>query len=182
LKIPDPLSAASQGWGAYQRNDLLNYGLECLFYAALQEIDRVERRPAELANVLADRAMAAVPGDSGRPSMPPLPSSVAEWLAVAHEPDTPLGGDPWNPLSTRALADRLSAAVQDGDMDAVAALAVRVLGRLATDVVGSSAHPFAPIPTAVEMASNHEVHLRRWCDRARSRSSESTSSFLEVDP
>lgn len=177
--IPEPLSAAVHAWGAYQRNDLLNYCLECLFYAALQEIDRVERRPAELAKVIADRAMAALPGDSGRASLPPLPSSVAEWLAVTREPDTPQGGDPWNPLSTRALADRLSAAVQGGNMEAVAALAVRVLGRLATAVDPSGAHPFAPIPTAVEMASNHDVHLRRWCDRAQSRSSEPTASFLE---
>lgn len=29
------------------------------------------------------------------------------------------------------------------------------------------------------MASNHEVHLRRWWDRAESRSSESTGAFLE---
>ena len=35
----------AHAWGAYQRNDLLNYCLECLFYAGLQEIDRRPRRP-----------------------------------------------------------------------------------------------------------------------------------------
>jgi hypothetical protein len=41
-----------------------------------------------------------------------------------------------------------------------------------------TSHPFAPIPNAVEMASNHDVHLRRWWDRAATRSEENTSQFL----
>ncbi len=163
-----------------QRNDLLNYCLECLFYAGLQEIDITSRRPAELVKVLADRAMADIPGDANSPTLPALPIKVADWIAATRLPDTPPGGDSWGPLSTWALADRLESAVADADMDVVPGLAVRLLGRLATDRgrCGGS-NPFAPIPNAVEMASNHEVHLRRWWDRTESRSSEGTAAFLE---
>ena len=82
-------------------------------------------------------------------------------------------------MSTWALADRLESAVDDGDMAVVPALAVRLLGRLATDRGRSGPQPFAPIPNAVEMASNHDVHLRRWWDRTESRSAEGTAAFLE---
>lgn len=64
-------------------------------------------------------------------------------------------------------------------MAIVPALAVRVLGRLAADRSANGNHPFATIPTAVEMASNHEVHLRRWWDRTESRLTERTAPFLE---
>jgi hypothetical protein len=178
-KIPETFSDTAQAWGAYQRNDLLNYCLECLFYAALQEVDRTALRPAELVKVLADRAMASIPGVDSLPSLPALPATVSEWLAAARSFDIPSDGGPWAPLSTRALAERLGAAVAGGDMAVVPALAARVLGRLAADRNANGNHPFAPIPTAVEMASNHEVHLRRWWDRSESRSAERTASFLE---
>jgi hypothetical protein len=177
--IPEALSNAAMAWGAYQRNDLLNYCLECLFYAGLQEVDLEPRRPAELVKVLADRAMAGIAGDANRPALPALPRTVADWITATRLPDTPPDGEPWGPLSTWALADRLGSAVGDRDMAAVPALSARLLGRLATDRGRSGSHPFAPIPNAVEMASNHEVHLRRWWDRAESRSSESTGAFLE---
>jgi hypothetical protein len=61
-EISEALSDTAERWGAYQRNDLLNYCLECLFYAALQEVDRTAFRPSELVKELADRAMAGVPG------------------------------------------------------------------------------------------------------------------------
>jgi hypothetical protein len=177
--IPPLLSDAAQSWGAYQRNDLLNYSLECLFYAVLQEVDRVYLSPVEMVKVIADRAMAAIPGDDTLPSLPALSVDVAGWLGAERDSAIAPGADPWTPMSTRALADRLAAAVQDCDIEAIPALAVRVLGRLATDRGAADGHPFAPIPTAVEMASNHEVHLRRWWDRVGSRSSEKTSSFLQ---
>ena len=92
--VPEALSDAVGAWGAYQRNDLLNYCLECLFYAGLQEIDLEPRRPAELVKVLADRAMADIPGDANSPAIPALPIKVADWIAATRLPDTPPGGDP----------------------------------------------------------------------------------------
>lgn len=176
--IPEPISNAVLAWGSYQRNDLLNYCLECIFYAALKEVDREPCRPNELVTLLADRAMAAISGDANRPSFPALPSKVADWVTATRLPDASGGADPWGPLSTRGLADWLESALADDDMIAVPALAARLLGRLATDTGECNSHPFALIPNAVEMASSHEVHLRRWWDRAGSRSLEDTSQFL----
>jgi hypothetical protein len=176
--VPESLSSAALAWGSYQRNDLLNYCLECLFYRALKEVDREPCRPDELVKLLADEAMAAIPSDANQPVLPKLPNKVADWVATTRLPEVSLGADPWGPQSTWALADRLETAVTNDEMTTVPALAARLLGRLATDRGNCTSHPFAPIPHAVEMASNHEVHLRRWWDRAASRSSESTSQFL----
>jgi hypothetical protein len=176
--IPPSLTDAVHAWGAYQRNDLLNYCLECLFFAVLQEVDRIELRPGEVARRIAERAMAGISGDADYPAFSSLPATVAGWLAASREPVVGDADIAWTPLSTRALADRLAAAVNSNDCDAIPALAARILGRLAVDRT-EGGHPFAPIPSAVEMASNHEVHLRRWWDRAESRASERTASFLE---
>src|SRR5262249_44821524 len=54
----------------------------------------------------------------------------------------------------------------------------RLLGRLATERDATRSHPFASIPHAVEMASNHEVHLQRWWAHIESRSEEQTFGFL----
>ena len=176
--IPESLSNAALAWGAYQRNDLLNYCLECIFYAALKEVDREPCRPNDLVKLLADQAMAAVPGDTDQPALPALPNKVADWVTATRLPKASPGADPWGPLSTWALADRLESAVTNDDLAVVPALAARLLGRLATDRGDCTSHPFAPIPNAVEMASNHDVHLRRWWDRAATRSEENTSQFL----
>lgn len=177
--VPASLAEAGRGWAAYQRNDLLNYCLECMFYAALQEVDREACRPAELVARLADQAMARVPGSEEQPSLPALPKTVAEWITITRLPDAASDGDPWGPESTWALANRMQTAVADNDMALVIAVAVRLLGRLATDRGDCASQPFAPIPNAVEMASNHEVHLRRWWDRAESRATEPTAEFLK---
>jgi hypothetical protein len=176
--IPESLSNVALSWGAYQRNDLLNYCLECVFYAALKEVDRKPCRPDRLVELLSDQAMAAVPGDATHPSLPALPATVSDWVTATRLPEDPPPTDPWGPLSTWGLANRLESAIADDNMTAVPALAARLLGRLTTDRGGCTSHPFAQIPNAVEMASNHEVHLRRWWDRAASRSGENTEQFL----
>ncbi len=176
--ISPALSDVKRAWAAYQRNDLLNYSLECIFYAALQEVDREPRRPGDLVTILADFSMAKLRADGERPGLPALPKTVGEFVAsMRMEEDH--ASDAWGPLSTWALADRLQAAARANDVPTVMALAVRVLGRLATDRGDCAPQPFAPIPNAVEMASNHEVHLRRWWDRTESRASERTSDFLK---
>lgn len=177
--IPEVLLSAALAWGSYQRNDLLNYSLECLFYALLKKIESEPYRPNELAKLLAGQAMAPVSGGANQPDLPALPSKVSDWISATCLPKLPADGDPWGPLSTWALADRLKSAVGRDDMTAVPALAARILGRLATDRGGCTSHPFAAIPDAVEMASKHDVHLLRWWGRIASGSSENTSQFLE---
>jgi hypothetical protein len=175
--IPAALADVARAWAAYQRNDLLNYCLECIFYAALHEVDREPRRPAELVALLTSQAMASLPDKGELPSLPALPKTVSEFITATRLPDA-AGADPWGAASTWAMADRLQAAVASNDMTDAMALAVRILGRLATDRGDCASQPFAPIPNAVEMASNHEVHLRRWWDRVESRATERTSEFL----
>jgi hypothetical protein len=174
--IPTALAEVARSWAAYQRNDLLNYCLECIFYAALHEVDREPQRPAELVAALTSHAMASLPSKGDHPSLPALPKTVAEFITDTRLPDAT--GDPWGAASTWAMADRLQAAAASNDMAAAMALAIRILGRLATDRGDCASQPFAPIPNAVEMASNHEVHLRRWWDRVESRAAERTSEFL----
>jgi hypothetical protein len=77
-KIPKLLANAAQVWGAYQRNDLLNYCLECIFYAALKEVDRGPLRPNDLLKTLTDQAMAAVPANSDYQALPRTPSEGPE--------------------------------------------------------------------------------------------------------
>ena len=173
-KIPAFLSDVALGWGAYQRNDTLNYCLECLFYSALQETDRTARRPTELVSFLADQAMAAVPASDGQPRLAALPRKIADWLAVNQKESNRLGLS-----NTLALADSLQRAVRQEDLHLVAPLAVRLLGRLTANRGDERTHPFAPIPSAVEMSSVHEVHLRRWWQRVEERSEEPTSDFLK---
>jgi hypothetical protein len=73
----------------------------------------------------------------------------------------------------------LGQAVQQGDSDLIPAMAARVLGRLATDTGTCQVHPFEMIPNAVDMANQHEVHLKCWWDRAKTRKNEKTRDFLQ---
>jgi hypothetical protein len=177
-KIPKLLENAAQVWGTYQRNDLLNYCLECIFYAALKEVDREPLRPNDLLTTLTDRAMAAVPANSDYQALPALPGKVLKWIAATTSPDSTSSADPWGPRSTWTLAQRLESAVSDDVLAAIPALVARILGRLVSDRGGAVGHPFALLPNGVEMAASHEVHLRQWWNRAQSRSSESTTDFL----
>jgi len=177
--VPASLADAARGWAAYQRNDLLNYCLECLFYSALLEVDRGPSRPEELVTLLTDTAMASVRADAERLGLPALPKTVEKWIRATRAPDAAPTTDPWGPQSTWALADWLENAVAANDPVAMMAIAIRLLGRLATDRGDYDSHPFAPIPHAVEMASNHEVHLREWWGRVESRATESTAQFVK---
>ncbi|MBE0659968.1 MAG: hypothetical protein IH602_19905 [Bryobacteraceae bacterium] len=121
--------------------------------------------------------MASLPGEGEAPSLPALPKTVAEFITAMRLPDA-AGADPWGAASTWAMADRLQTATASNDIAEAMALAVRILGRLANDRGDCASQPFAPIPNAVEMASSHEVHLRRWWDRVESRATERTFDFL----
>ena len=176
---PSELSAVIETWGAYQRNDLLNYSLECLFYAALCLLDEVPMEPRELAATLTEQAMEAVPANDESPRLRALPSSVSAWVAACALRAKEADNDPWGESSTWALARRLETAVKTKTLEHIPALVVRVLGRLGTDVGTWNVHPFESVPTALEMSKAHEVQLKRWLDRLAKRSIESTSDFLQ---
>jgi hypothetical protein len=178
-RCPPPLASAANAWGAYQRNDLLNYSLETLFYATLLRLDDQPYAPVELAGVLADAAMAAVPASEKWNRLPSLPSKVAQWLDGCARPTQDPSGDPWGSDSTWEWADRLERAVKERDIGLIVALAARVLGRLATDTGTWRAHPFETIFNAEDMANKYEVHLKGWCDRANRGANQETRDFLQ---
>lgn len=178
-RCPAPLANAANAWGAYQRNDLLNYSLETLFYATLLRLDHQSYAPVELAGVLADAAMAAVPASEKWKRLPSLSSKVAEWLDGCARPAQDASSDPWGSDSTWEWANRLERAVKECDTDLIAALAARVLGRLATDTGTWRAHPFETIFNAEDMANKYEVHLKGWCDRANRAANQKTRDFLQ---
>lgn len=176
---PIGLSPVVETWGAYQRNDLLNYSLECLFYAALSLLDEEPVEPRELAAILTARAMEAVPANDESSRLSALPSSVSAWVSACAIRAKEAENDPWGESSTWALARRLETAVKDKTLEHIPALVARILGRLGTDVGNWTIHPFESVPTALEMSKAHEVQLKRWLDRVGRRSSESTSDFLQ---
>ena len=158
---------------------MLNYSLETLFYATLLRLDDQPYAPVELAGLLADAAMAAVPAREQRKRLPPLPSKVAQWIDVCARTAEDASIDPWGSDSTWEWADRLQQAVKERDTDLIAALAARVLSRLATDNGTWRAHPFETIFNAEDMANKYEVHLKGWCDRANRGTNQKTRDFLQ---
>jgi hypothetical protein len=176
--FPRSLAAGVDAWAAYQRNDVLNYCLECLFYAVLRAIDQGPLRPVDVVGRLAEDAMAAVPAAGTLPRLPSLPRKVADWIAASRVSQHERKGAPWGSVSTWALAGRLESAVNDDEISQVPAIAARLLGRLATERDAARSHLFAAIPQAVEMASHHEVHLQGWWDRIGRHAEEPTREFL----
>ena len=57
---PPDLAAARTCWGTYQRNDILNFALECLFWAVLVKLDDTPWSPFGLARHIADAAAASL--------------------------------------------------------------------------------------------------------------------------
>ena len=176
---PTALSPVIETWGAYQRNDLLNYSLECLFYAALSLLDEEPIEPRELAAILTDQALEAVPASDDSPRLSAIPPSVSTWISACAIRTKEAEDNPWYQSSTWGLARRLEIAVKDKALEHVPPLVARILGRLGTDVGNWNVHPFESVPTALEMSRAHEVQLKRWLDRLARRSSERTSDFLQ---
>ncbi len=169
-----PVAAA---WGAYHRNDLLNYALESLFWVVLRMIDQESLTPRSAAERLASIGCGSISASKKHPSLPALSGLVSDWISSCQRRKTE--ADPWGPTSTFYWADLLKTAVQNGDDPAVAGWAIRLLGRLASDCGTFRNHPFEHIPGAVQMAAVHEVHIGRWLDRVAKHASESLKSFLE---
>ncbi len=57
------LDAVRRRWALYQTNELLNFALETLFWAALEELDQSAHPPADLASLILERAIKAAAKD-----------------------------------------------------------------------------------------------------------------------
>lgn len=178
-KMPERFKPVVELWGSYQRNDLLNYCLECLFHSSLRLLDERPYRPSDLALRVAQLAMASVPAAAGMPRLPALPGHVSEWAEACARSEGEASSDPWGESSTWGRTERLLDAVAEGQTEVIPPLAARVLGRLVTDRGTARAHPFGHLADAVEMAQAHEVHLKRWWDRIGGRAGEKTTDFLQ---
>lgn len=177
-QLPSGLSSIVEAWGAYQRNDLLNYCLESLFFAALNQLDEEALTPRELATLLTEQAVAPVPVTDEFPRLNALPARVSAWVSACGRDVADSRQDRWDESSTWALAIRLESTVKKGEFNVIPALAARLLGRLGADVGSWEFHPFESVPSALEMSAAHEVQLKRWLDRLSTRASEKTVDFL----
>lgn len=172
------LTTVRAAWGAYQRNDTLNYCLECLMSVVLDLLEDGPQRPSWISEQIADMAMAPLAEAEEFASLPALPKRVSEWAAACARPPEQARAEPWGELSTRQWTDRLEGASTQRDLPSICGFAVRILGRLFSDRGDVGEHPFASIPQATEMAKSHEIHLQRWWNLIASRRDDSTRDFL----
>jgi hypothetical protein len=76
------LATVRSAWGAYQRNDTLNYCLECLMGVVLGLLEDGPRRPMSISEQIADMAMAPVAATGEFASMRALPKRVCGELLI----------------------------------------------------------------------------------------------------
>ena len=172
------LSEALDAWGAYQRNDTLNYCLECLMGVVLDLLEGGPLRPMAIAERVADLAMARIGATEGFSALPALTGRVSSWVTACERSAKEQRADPWGEMSTWQWADRLETARDDADLPTISGLAARLLGRLATDRGGTRSRPFSAIPGATDMAQGHDIHLEQWWRRVDNCRSEQIKEFL----
>ena len=91
--VPSDLTTVRSAWGAYQRNDTLNYCLECLMGVVLDLLEDGPRRPTWISEQIADMAMAPVAATEEFASLRALPKRVSQWVAAcARPPETSTSG------------------------------------------------------------------------------------------
>jgi hypothetical protein len=176
--VPATLRDTARGWAAYQRNDLLNFCLECIFYAALTELDQGPCRLGEMISRLAELALAAVPSHGDQPRLAPVPKTVSQWVAAMKPWKSVPDAEHWGSSTTWSIADRLESSIAGNKAEIIMPLAARLLGRLATDRGDHEGHPFSPITDCVKMAASNEVHLHNWWKRSAAHSSQRTLEFF----
>jgi hypothetical protein len=175
---PPGLAEALGAWGAYQRNDALNYCLECLMGVVLDLLEDGPLRPLAIAGQVADLAMAPISASQDSSALPALTGRVSSWITACERSARDQHADPWGEMSTWQWTDRLETARGEADLATICGLAARLLGRLATDRGGTSSRPFSAIPGATEMAQGHDIHLEQWWRRVDGASGEPIKDFL----
>jgi hypothetical protein len=177
--LQESLRSVVSAWGAYQRNDVLNHALECLFWVVLRRLDEKPFTLKQITNYVADSACAGIPASNGNLSLAAINGTVSNWIDSCRRPMRKNKEDPWDDTSTRSWAENLEAALEDENDAAVAGWAARVLGRIVSDRGSFEKHPFENLPQAVELASTHEINLHNWFDRVKTRASEPAHAFIE---
>lgn len=179
-QVPTPLQLVTAAWAAYHRNDLLNYALECLFWAALQRMEEGNFTPQMLARRLADLACAALPSTTDSPGAPALTGTVSDWRQACQAPSENVATKTSKQATTRAWVTNLETAVANGEVPHAAGWATHLLGRLISDHGIFVSHPFEVIPQAMEMIGSLGIlHLGTWLKRTADRASEPLAIFLK---
>ncbi len=167
--VPTALRGTAAAWAAYSQNELLNYSLECFFFAALDLLDGAAIAPRALAAQMADWACAPARDDGG--ALPAKLGAAAAALAA------PANDECWGDEGTYTLCDDLEQA--DGPAEH-AARAARLLLRVAIDRDRfGGAHPFATIPQGGDIADAREIHLHALWERVDRRADQDTRTFFE---
>ncbi len=172
--IPAPLLSAAVAWAAYSQNELLNYALECFFYAAISVLGEETLAPRALARRLAEWACASASTDRSTLAGRTLPDTLSR-AVHAHSATAPAAC--WEADGTFSLQDEL----EDSDEPAeVCARASRLLLRVAADRSRyTSRHPFATIPRGDDIARAREIHLASFWDRIDAAANQGTREFFE---
>jgi len=160
---PAALRGCALAWAAYAQNELLNYALESVLWAALQLLDEEPCSPRELSARLVEAACGELPSVDGEPGNA-LPEALADAVA-AHRS-----------LPARRVYEALWAASAPTEKMGRAA---RLLLYVAADRARyAGAAPFATIPHGVELVKVREIHLESWWQRVDAAGNESTREFL----
>lgn len=174
---PADLKPVREAWGIYQRNDILNYALECLMTVALQLLEDGPRSPRSLAQEIAGMSMEGVAPIDSHPRLAALPKRVSQVVqSAAQGPEAQ--SEPWGEQSTWQWVDRLEGAQAERDLEAMCGLAIRVLARLTTDRGTQQSEPFALFPGGSELAGAREIHLRQWWARVNKHRGDSSMDFI----
>jgi len=173
-KIPKSLAPMASAWAAYQRLELLNYALECLFWVAMYMVDERPSAPDVLADRIMKMAIAPIKATNTNRALPALEGSFESSVRKAQVPKK-IGGQFWGKESTWQWNSNL---VDAEENQAICGWAARVLLRIVTDRGAFKSHPFEAIPEAVEITSGHRISYKRWLDRAKARSTENIKAFL----
>jgi hypothetical protein len=177
-KLTSELKQTALAWSAYQRNDLMNYALECLFWVALRRVDEGLFTPSEVARYVAALSRGSVKTAEKHPGTQAIGQRVSEWVAVCGGESAEALRDPMAPNSIRSWADQLERAVTKEDDAGVARWAIRVCGRLisAEESMPSSG---GGLEVWGAVAKTYEVHIAALASRAARRAADVFTTFLE---
>lgn len=176
-RLPEPMQETVRGWSAYQRNDVMNYVLECLLWLVLRRVDEGRFTPSGVARHIADMSRGPVKTAEKHAGTRPAGSLVSEWVAACERASAGAARDPWGPNSTRAWVENLEQAVGDEDESAVARWALRVLGRLVSDE--TSDHRGKRSRNVLEAVGRaYEVHIAALVSRVARRAAEPLEGFV----
>lgn len=177
-KVAGDMLTVQKAWGTYQRNDVMNYALECLMWVVQDVLEDGPRRPQQLADHVADMALGKMPAFGEWNALPSLPAIASDLIRSCERAAAEQTIDPWGEGSTWDWVEWLQAAGKEGNRKLMCGLAVRTLARLATDRGNLDPEPFALIPGASEMASTREVHLERWWQRCAEQHDLGSKAFV----